>query len=141
MQSFDAAIDIAQSVVKFVLFVPVGYKGWRLFRDWRIKQSRISLQREIVFFSRMAQSPSARSELAQQRSYWVFALLGIWMMVQGIAFDDAGRHALLFMHVGCGAAIYLIAAKTIGDFANIKNAAEKIAELQSKLEKLPPENG
>jgi hypothetical protein len=131
------AINNASGLVSLiVVLVPLGLKAWRLWREWRIRRSRVALEREIASVERLAASPAARTEMSLWRLFIALAVLGVWIMFQGFAFDDAGHKIVLLSHLVCGAAIYLLASATLGDFVRIRNAERTVAGLRAKLDAL-----
>lgn len=135
MASISEIIGLTSGVVTLVMAIAPAREYWRNWRARRAERSRITILREIDFLERMSQSPSARSELAQQRTIMICVGFGLWIMFQGMAFDEQGRKLVLVLDVLCGAGVYLLAAATLGDFGRIKNAPRKIAELRAKASK------
>jgi hypothetical protein len=121
-------------VIAAVVALP---KAWRRWSTWRAQRSSTSLQKKILEIERLSKSPSARSDLMQNRLFLLFMLLGLWLMMQGLGFDASGRQLVLAVDVVCGAAMYLLAAATMGQMKDIQRAAETIDKLKHRLSKLP----
>jgi NADH:ubiquinone oxidoreductase subunit H len=121
-----------------VLAAPLLRAAWRRVSAWRDQRSRRGLINQIAQLERLSTSPSARTELMQKRVFWIFAVLGAWIMFMAIGQLPDTQTFMLFNHLVSGALIYMIAVSTAGEMMRLKKASETLERLRKKLDKLPP---
>lgn len=121
-----------------VLAAPLLRSVWRKVLAWREQRSRQGLINQISQLERLSTSPSARTELMQKRVFWIFAVLGAWIMFMAIGQLPETQTVMLINHLVAGALIYMIAISTAGEMMRLKQAPKTIERLRKKLDKLPP---
>jgi hypothetical protein len=100
---------------------------------WYAARKRATLEAQIKQLEVLSTSPSARSELMQQRTLWVFVALGMWVMLQALSILPDGAKFVVVAHWLCGGIVYLIATDTLGKMRQIKDAPTTLRRLRQQL--------
>jgi hypothetical protein len=125
------------SVVGWLFAIPVAMAALRKFKAWRSVRNVRSLDAQIERVERLLKSPSARMDLMQRRVFWVFAIVGAWMMMQTVGIElSVGAKIAALAHFFCGGLIYAVALDTLRRMKDVDDGPRTLERLRQRRQKL-----